>query len=187
VEQAVKIAVVGHFGVGKTTFVGAISEITPLRTEEPITQASAGIDDLHGLPGKDTTTVAMDFGRVTLGGRIALYLFGAPGQPRFKEMWDTVLHGALGVLVLADPRSLATSFPVIDLVESRGLPYAVALNAFDGAPDHPLTAVRSALDLAPSTLLVACDARRRDSVRDALAAFVEHLLTQHHTKIAETL
>ncbi len=149
VRTAVKVLIVGHFAVGKTTYVGTLSEIRPLRTEERMTQAGAAIDDLAGIRDKTTTTVAMDFGRLTLSDDLVLYLFGAPGQQRFTRLWDDLARGALGALILVDTARLKESFDVMDLVEKRGLPYAVAVNHFDGSPVFPDAEVREALDLAP--------------------------------------
>jgi signal recognition particle receptor subunit beta len=176
VRTSVKILIVGHFGVGKTTYVGTLSEIRPLRTEELMTQAGEPIDDITGVPAKTTTTVAMDFGRLTLSDELVLYLFGAPGQQRFTRLWHDLAYGALGALVLADTRRLAESFDVMALLEERGLPYAVAINQFDGAPSFDPDELREALDLLPATPLVTCDARDRNSATSALISLVEYLV-----------
>jgi signal recognition particle receptor subunit beta len=178
VRTAVKVLIVGHFAVGKTTFVGTLSEIKPLRTEETMTQAGALIDDLAGIPNKTTTTVAMDFGRLTLSEHLVLYLFGAPGQKRFTQLWKDMMHGALGALVLADTRRLDQSFDIMGLLEEHGMPYAVAVNQFDGAPVFPEEEIREALDLLPETPLVTCDARDTASSTKALISLVEHLQTR---------
>jgi signal recognition particle receptor subunit beta len=177
VSHSVKVLVVGHFGVGKTTYIGSISEIEPLRTEETITEASEGFDDLSGLPDKTTTTVAMDFGRRTLSNTLVLYLFGTPGQERFKEMWEALSRGALGALVIVDPSRLDQSFAVLDLVERFGLTYAIAVNRFDGTASYPLDEVREALNLPVETPVVECDVRDSQSSAKALIALVEHLMT----------
>jgi len=171
-----KIVVAGGFGVGKTTLVSAISEIRPLRTEESLTQVSVGVDDLTGVAGKTTTTVAMDFGRISMGTRLVLYLFGTPGQDRFWFMWDDLSYGALGAVVLADTRRLSDCFPSVDYFERRQLPFIVAINVFDGAPDYDAEDVRIALDLDPSVPAMLCDARQRASVKDVLITLVQHVL-----------
>jgi uncharacterized protein len=171
-----KILVAGGFGAGKTTLVGAISEVRPLHTEEALTSASVGHDDLTGVGGKTTTTVAMDFGRITLAKHLVLYLFGTPGQERFWFMWDELSFGALGAVVLADTRRLGDCFPSVDYFEKRQLPFIVAINCFDGAPHYDPEDVRIALDLDPRVPAVLCDARQRDSVKQVLITLVEHVL-----------
>ncbi|MEV0185940.1 ATP/GTP-binding protein [Streptomyces sp. NPDC050625] len=175
-QSLVKILVAGPFGVGKTTMIDALSETVPLHTEETMTQAGAMVDDVAGIRSKHTTTVAIDFGRRTLPGDLVLYLFGTPGQRRFKPLWEDIAHGALGALVLVDTRRLGDSFEVIDMIEERGLQYAVAVNAFPDAPDYPPTVLRERLDLAGHTPLVTCDARDTTSSIDALIALVSHLI-----------
>jgi signal recognition particle receptor subunit beta len=170
----VKLVIAGPFGVGKTTIVSALSEIKPLNTEEVLTEAGTLVDDLTGVNEKTTTTTAIDFGRLTLPG-VVLYLFGAPGQTRFQVLWEELVRGALGVLVLADTRRIDDSFAVLDLVENSGIRYAVAVNHFADSPDYPLETVRTALDLDPSTPLVVCDARDPASARASLIALVEHI------------
>ncbi|MEV8604444.1 ATP/GTP-binding protein [Streptomyces griseoviridis] len=176
----VKILVAGPFGVGKTTLIDSVSEIRPLHTEERLTEASARTDDLDGVREKTTTTVAVDFGRLSLPDGVVLYLFGTPGQQRFRQLWDDIAYGALGALVLVDSRRIDASFDVLGLVEETGLPYAVAFNAFPDAPRHHTPEqLRAALDLEPATPMVTCDARDAGSSLDALLALVQRLVDRH--------
>jgi uncharacterized protein len=178
VVRTVKVLIAGNFGVGKTTFVGSVSEIKPLRTEELITEASVGVDDIGGLPYKTTTTVAMDFGRITLNPTLALYLFGTPGQRRFLPFWEELARGALGALVLVDPRRLDQADEVLTLLEERGVPYSVAINEFDNATRYPLSEIRDALDLAADTPLSTLDAREPGACVQSLIKLVQFLY--HH-------
>ena len=174
--QAVKLLIAGGFGVGKTTLVGAVSEIQPLLTEEYLTDESIGIDDTSGVESKQTTTVAMDFGRITLNHDLVLYLFGTPGQDRFLFVWDELSLGAIGAIVLADTRRLSDCFPSVEYFERRGLPFIVAVNQFEGTHQYDTSEVQLALNLDPGVPVILCDARRRDSARDALICLVEHAM-----------
>ncbi len=171
-----KIVIAGGFGVGKTTLVGSVSEITPLTTEALMTSAGVGVDNIDEEPGKTHTTVAMDFGRISIDPDLILYLFGTPGQDRFLFMWDELVRGAIGAVVLVDTRRLEDCFPAVDYFEHRQIPFAVAVNAFDGKVDHDLDDVRWALDVADHVPLTVFDARERGSVRDALLVVLEHAL-----------
>ncbi|MFH8974832.1 GTP-binding protein [Streptomyces sp. NPDC017890] len=173
-DNGLKIVVVGGFGVGKTTMVRSVSEIRPLNTEETMTQAGEAIDDISEVRGKTATTVAFDFGRISLDARNVLYLFGAPGQERFWFLWDRLFSGTLGAVVLVDTRRIDDSWYAIDRLEHHGTPFIVACNDF-GGPEHPPGAVREALDLDPRVPLVSCDARSRESSKQVLIALVEHL------------
>ncbi|MBO0608400.1 GTP-binding protein [Myceligenerans salitolerans] len=176
VARSVKVLVVGAFGVGKTTLIDSVSEIEPLRTEEQITTASVGIDPNH--PEKQTTTVALDFGRLTVSEEIALYMFGTPGQRRFWDLWAGLADGAVGALVMVDTRSIEASFEVLDQLELRTkMPFAVVINQFPDSPQYPVERIRAALDLLPTTPIVRCDARNRTSSAQALIQLVEHALT----------
>ncbi|WP_069773928.1 MULTISPECIES: ATP/GTP-binding protein [unclassified Streptomyces] len=171
-----KILVAGGFGVGKTTLVGAVSEIKPLRTEEYLTEAGRPVDDTTGVEGKHTTTVAMDFGRITLREDLVLYLFGTPGQERFWFMWDELSEGALGAVVLADTRRLEDCFAAVDYFERRSIPFLIAVNCFEGSARYPEEDVRGALDLDEDVPVILCDARDRRSVSDVLVGVVQHAM-----------
>ncbi|CAL9323035.1 ATP/GTP-binding protein [Streptomyces olindensis] len=174
-QAAAKIVIVGGFGVGKTTMVGSVSEIKPLTTEETMTQAGIGVDDNFGSDSKTATTVAMDFGRISITDQLVLYLFGTPGQQRFWFLWNGLFEGALGAVVLVDTRRLEVSFDVMGRLEERGVPFVVAINSFPDAPRYPIEELRTALDLAPDIPIMECDARRRASSRDVLMTLMRFL------------
>lgn len=174
---AVKVVIVGGFGVGKTTLVGSVSEIRPLTTEETMTQAGVGVDDIAGVERKTETTVAMDFGRISINEQLVLYLFGTPGQERFWFLWNGLFEGALGAIVLVDTRRLEVSFDVIGRLEDRGVPFVIGINAFPDAPVYPIEDLRSAMDIPASVPMINCDARDRGSSRDALMTLMRYL---HH-------
>jgi len=179
----VKIVIAGGFGAGKTTLVAAISETEPLRSEAVMTQASRDVDDLTFTDTKETTTVAMDFGRIDLTDDIVLYLFGTPGQERYHFMWNELSRGAVGAIVLADTRRLTECFPAIDYFETRNIPFVVAVNTFDSQRSHPIEQIRTALQVAPHIPMVYCDARERADVKAALVAVVEHALSLARTSV----
>jgi signal recognition particle receptor subunit beta len=173
--SAVKVIVVGGFGVGKTTLVGSVSEIRPLTTEETMTETSVGVDDISGVESKTQTTVAMDFGRISLNEELVLYLFGTPGQERFWFLWKGLFEGALGAVVLIDTRKLEVTFDVLTRLEEQGIPFIVALNCFPEAPVYPLAQIRTSLDLPESVPIIECDARNRATCRDTLLVLMRYL------------
>jgi len=178
VPSTAKILIAGGFGVGKTTLVASISEVRPLRTEEPLSDHSVGVDSTQGVSAKTTTTVAMDFGRISFLPQLVLYLFGTPGQERFWFMWDDLAIGAIGAVVIADTRRVADCFGSIDYFERNGTPFIIAVNCFDGAPRFEAEDIRIALALGPDVPVVMCDARERESVKKVLVSLVRYVMNK---------